>query len=203
MRRLLTTLLVAILWVFAPLNALADVNINTATSSQLETLPGIGPAKASAIIQYRTDHGPFTTVAQLDNVPGIGPATMANLSGMVSVGDGVTVEKGAANGTATSAAAPSDSRASSGSAAGKVDINGRVALGISDVAARKLGSSTLGFLDSLGNGKDNNVVDGNPTDGQKIVTEALKQVTGLRGRLGAFEKKEERKVGTYNRREGR
>ena len=118
MRRLLTTLLVAILWVFAPLNALADVNINTATSSQLETLPGIGPAKASAIIQYRTDHGPFTTVAQLDNVPGIGPATMANLSGMVSIGDGVTVEK-----AATSAAAPSDSRASSGSAAGKVDIN--------------------------------------------------------------------------------
>ena len=89
MRRLLTTLLVAILWVFAPLNALADVNINTATSSQLETLPGIGPAKASAIIQYRTDHGPFTTVAQLDNVPGIGPATMANLSGMVSIGDSV------------------------------------------------------------------------------------------------------------------
>ncbi len=72
--------------------------------------------------------------------------------------------------------------------AGRVDINGRVALGIQDVAARKLGSSTLGFLDSLGNGKDNNVIDGNLTDGQKIVTEALKQVTGLRGRLGAFQK---------------
>ena len=123
MRRLLTIFLVAILWVFAPLNALADVNINTATSSQLETLPGIGPAKASAIIQYRTDHGPFPTASQLDNVPGSGPATMANLSGMVSIGDGVTVEKAAANGTATSAAAPSESRAPSGSAAGKVDIN--------------------------------------------------------------------------------
>ena len=120
MRRLLTTLLVAILWVFAPLNALADVNINTATSSQLESLPGIGPAKASAIIQYRTDHGPFTTVAQLDNVPGIGSATMANLSGLVSIGDGVTVEKAAVDRSAAPAAA--ESRASS-SAGGKVDIN--------------------------------------------------------------------------------
>ncbi|MFZ4576189.1 MAG: flagellin [Phycisphaerales bacterium] len=72
--------------------------------------------------------------------------------------------------------------------AGKVDINGRVALGIQDVAARKLGSSTLGFLDSLGSGKSNNVIENDGTDAQKIVTEALKQVTGLRGRLGAFQK---------------
>ena len=123
MRRLLTTLLVAILWVFAPLNALADVNINTATSSQLESLPGIGPAKASAIIQYRTDHGPFTTVAQLDNVPGIGSATMANLSGLVSIGDGVTVEKAAVDRSAAPAAATATESRASSKAGGKVDIN--------------------------------------------------------------------------------
>lgn len=116
MRRLLATLMVAMFWVFAPLNALADVNINTASSAQLESLPGIGPAKASAIVQYRTDHGPFTTVAQLDDVPGIGPATMANLSGLISVGDGATVEKAAAS------SAPASAPRSSGPA-GKVDIN--------------------------------------------------------------------------------
>lgn len=118
MRRLLTTLMAAFLWVMVPANAWADVNINTATASQLETLPGIGPAKASAIIQYRTDHGPFATVNQLDNVPGIGPATLANLSGMVSVGDGVTVVKSEA------APAPAAERApSTASSAGKVNIN--------------------------------------------------------------------------------
>jgi flagellin len=72
--------------------------------------------------------------------------------------------------------------------ASKVDVGGRVSLGIQDVAVRKLGNSTLGFLDSLGNGKANNVVDGNVTAAQKVVGEAIKQVSGLRGRLGAFQK---------------
>lgn len=72
--------------------------------------------------------------------------------------------------------------------ASKVDIGGRVSLGLQDVAIRKLGSSVMGYLDSLGNGKTNNVVDGNITEAQKIVGEAVKQVSGLRGRLGAFQK---------------
>lgn len=91
MRRLLLPLLAALLWILPFQSAFAGVDLNTANEGQLEGLPGIGPAKASAIIQYRNEHGPFSTVAQLDNVPGIGPATMANLNGLVSVGDGVTV----------------------------------------------------------------------------------------------------------------
>ena len=43
-------------------------------------------------------------------------------------------------------------------------------------------------MDSLGNGKSNNVVDGDITAAQQIVGEAIKQVSGLRGRLGAFQK---------------
>jgi len=71
----------------------------------------------------------------------------------------------------------------------KVDINGRVSMGIQDVAARKLGASATGFLDSLGSGKANNVVDtASLTNAQKIVSESIKQVSGLRGRLGAFQK---------------
>jgi competence ComEA-like helix-hairpin-helix protein len=54
----------------------ALVNINTATVSDLLTLPGIGPAKAQAIIDFRTAHGNFTSIDDLDNVPGIGPATI-------------------------------------------------------------------------------------------------------------------------------
>ncbi|MBU6413818.1 MAG: flagellin [Planctomycetes bacterium] len=72
--------------------------------------------------------------------------------------------------------------------AGKVDIGGKVALGINDVAVRKLGSSALGYLSDLASGKDNNVVDGDVTDAQRVVEEATKQVSALRGRLGAFQK---------------
>ncbi|NOT49791.1 MAG: hypothetical protein HOP10_00765 [Chitinophagaceae bacterium] len=52
------------------------VNINTATLSELLTLPGIGETKGQAIIDYRSGHGNFTTIEELDNVPGIGPATI-------------------------------------------------------------------------------------------------------------------------------
>ncbi len=72
--------------------------------------------------------------------------------------------------------------------AGNVDIGGRVSLGIQDVAARKLGNSTTGFLDSLASGKSNNIVDSNGENAQKVVSEAIKQVSALRGRLGAFQK---------------
>jgi flagellin len=71
--------------------------------------------------------------------------------------------------------------------AGKVDIAGRVSLGIADVAARKLGNNELGFLSSLASGQTNNVVDGDVGQAQEIVTKAIGQISGLRGRLGAFQ----------------
>lgn len=72
--------------------------------------------------------------------------------------------------------------------ASKVDISGKVSMGIQDVSARKLGNSTLGYLNTLASGKTNNIVTGNIDDAQKIVSESIKQVSGLRGRLGAFQK---------------
>jgi competence protein ComEA len=69
-------------------SALAAVNVNTATSSELQTLPGIGPAKATAILDYRTQNGAFTSVEQLDHVPGIGPATLANIRPLVILSEG-------------------------------------------------------------------------------------------------------------------
>jgi competence protein ComEA len=61
------------------------VDINRATQDQLESLPGIGPATAQAILQYRLEHGSFQAVDDLDDVPGIGPATVENLRNLVTV----------------------------------------------------------------------------------------------------------------------
>jgi competence protein ComEA len=51
----------------------AVVNLNSAPASALETLPGIGPALAARIVEYRTAHGRFTRIEQIQDVPGIGP----------------------------------------------------------------------------------------------------------------------------------
>jgi len=73
--------------------------------------------------------------------------------------------------------------------ASQVNVAGKVSIGIGDISTRKLGSSSLGFLDDLGSGKAFNAVDGNNlSTAQKIVGEAIEQVSSTRGRLGAFQK---------------
>jgi competence protein ComEA len=61
----------------------APLDLNSATVDQLETLPGVGPATAQKIVDYRTAHGPFHAVDELDGVSGIGPAKLAELRGLV------------------------------------------------------------------------------------------------------------------------
>ena len=61
------------------------INVNTATLTELQTLPGIGPSYAKRILQYRENHGPFQTVEELAEVDGIGSATVAELSPLVTV----------------------------------------------------------------------------------------------------------------------
>lgn len=61
------------------------INVNTADATALETLNGVGEVLAAAIIAYREEHGPFTSVDQLEEVPGIGPSTLEELRDQVSV----------------------------------------------------------------------------------------------------------------------
>ncbi len=63
----------------------ALVDLNLADQAQLETLPQIGPVTASAIIDWRTEHGAFTAVTELLEVDGIGDATLAQVSPYVTV----------------------------------------------------------------------------------------------------------------------
>ena len=62
------------------------INLNTATASELDSLTGVGPSTAKAIITYRTKKGSFSKVEDLLNVPGIGPAKLAALRDQVTVG---------------------------------------------------------------------------------------------------------------------
>jgi competence protein ComEA len=59
------------------------LNLNSATLSELDRLPGIGPARAAAILQEREARGPFTSVEALSRVPGLGPSAIARLRELV------------------------------------------------------------------------------------------------------------------------
>lgn len=61
------------------------IDLNTATVEQLDTLPGLGPVRAAAIVAWRAANGKFTTVDQLGEVDGIGPARLEKLRPLVRV----------------------------------------------------------------------------------------------------------------------
>lgn len=69
----------------APSAGTALVNLNTATQAELETLPGVGPVTATSILEWRTEHGAFSSVDELLEVSGIGDATLAEIAPHVTL----------------------------------------------------------------------------------------------------------------------
>jgi competence ComEA-like helix-hairpin-helix protein len=61
------------------------VNINTAGIEELDGLPGVGPAMARQIVEYRTNHGPFKSLQELRSIKGMGPKKLEKLQPMVTV----------------------------------------------------------------------------------------------------------------------
>ena len=63
----------------------AKININTATQTQLETLPGIGPSTATKIITYRKENGKFKTIEDIKQVSGIGDSKFEKIKNYITV----------------------------------------------------------------------------------------------------------------------
>lgn len=69
----------------APSSGSGTVNLNTASQTELESLPGVGPVTAKSILDWRQRNGRFTSVDQLTEVDGIGPARLEKLRDKVTV----------------------------------------------------------------------------------------------------------------------
>ena len=68
--------------------AVGLINLNTATASMLETLPGIGPMRAQAIVDYRTKNGPFRSPPDITSVSDIGPGIYQQVQHLITTGAG-------------------------------------------------------------------------------------------------------------------
>ena len=82
MKKIILTL---IAYLSLSISAFAAVNINTATQAELESLQGVGPVKAQAIIDYRKKNGGFKSVDDIKNGDGIGDATLEKLRKDLSI----------------------------------------------------------------------------------------------------------------------
>ena len=71
----------------ATVNAAGKINVNTADAALLETLPGIGEAKAKKIMEYRSYYGPITEAADLLKIDGIGESTLAKILPYIAFAD--------------------------------------------------------------------------------------------------------------------
>jgi competence protein ComEA len=78
-------LALALALAFCSAAAMAAVNLNTATKEELVALPGIGPAKAQAILDYRNAHGAFKSIEEVKDVKGIGAKRFEKLKSELTV----------------------------------------------------------------------------------------------------------------------
>ncbi len=180
------------------------VSIKVVTAGNI-TGTGNGVYNMSATNFNRVKAATHTGFASATNgVTDAGQDVGATINGIIAVGKGrtakistdfldaeLTFAAGTANTLGSVGGAQTGTITGGGATfqlAGKVDINGKVSLGVGDTSIRRLGTSTLGFLSSLSSGNTNSLTTTNLDTAQKIVSEAVNQVSSLRGRLGAFQK---------------
>ncbi len=65
----------------------SKINLNTATAEELDKIPGVGPARAKAILDYRSEHGSFKTIEEIKNIKGIGDKSFENIKDLITVGE--------------------------------------------------------------------------------------------------------------------
>ncbi|MET0399647.1 MAG: helix-hairpin-helix domain-containing protein [Longimicrobiaceae bacterium] len=102
-----------------PLGEAERIDPNTATATELERLPRVGPGLAAKIVARRQSAGPFRTLADLDSVPGVGPALLAEVAPHLALAPAPPSSRAPA-GARRAAAIPA---APSGAASGTLDLN--------------------------------------------------------------------------------
>lgn len=108
MKKLLLVLIAC--FAFASAAFAATVNLNTASQAELDTLNGVGPVKAKAIIDYRTKNGPFKSVDDLEKVSGFGKKTVDKLRADLTVNGGAAPAKMESKAKKEAAPAKKDSK---------------------------------------------------------------------------------------------
>lgn len=68
-------------------SAVRLIDMNTAPLSELDLLPGIGPALGQRIIDHRDEHGPFNRIEDITQVSGIGPRTLDKMRTLITLGE--------------------------------------------------------------------------------------------------------------------
>jgi competence protein ComEA len=111
------SILFALLLLLVSGAASAAVNLNTATKDELVALPGVGPAKAQAIVDYRNQHGPFRSLDELRKVKGIGEKLFLQLKPELTLGNVPRATATQAQAKSASADGKSDGRANTGTIA--------------------------------------------------------------------------------------
>ncbi len=154
-------------WLALCFSAFAAVDVNTADAAALESLPGIGPSKAAAILTYRGEHGPFKTLADLDAVSGIGPSTLENIKDSVSFGTSAATPATPGQAAAPGQAAPSPAASPAVAASGcPVNINTAEA-------------GTLVDLPGIGASRADAIVQYRTDNGPFSACDSLDQVSGI------------------------
>lgn len=184
---------------FASVKIVDDGGIGTASSIGIYGLSTTNTAVAASAA-----HDDFNSTTATNGVKDSGLNIAATINGITATSNGKTIRATSdlldveltlsTSASQTLGAVGSRAIAITGGGAdfqlgADVNIGGKVSLGISDVSARKLGNSSVGFLDDLASGQAFNLVDADDlTSAQEIVDAAISQVSSVRGRLGAFQK---------------